>query len=246
MFQPQEVVLTQKAHLKIESDLKTEADSQGEINLKIEPESGFVPNVKDSVQDEISTTPSSCGNPQPEEYKQIRINIKSSQSQYKNKLKEPLERAKVILKDLCKFTPSRFSVVEREAVKSDALWIEEGEKIRDEYKRLENESENVSGQKLKSMKRSLLQKIVDKKYTMFAGLFKYRRYIQEIMARSNIIPNFKEYKDRISQVYFEKTEFEKEEDLFSWILLVRVGVLLLPKDETTVEILPLTKKKHIF
>lgn len=166
-----------------------------------------------------------------------------SQSQFKNKPKELLEKAVAIFKYFAGLDANEFNTIMRENMKNSEEWMMDGEVIRKMMEQFEMQVISGNDKQAKKTKKAILEKLETKQYCCVAELYNFMQRIQQF--DSQVINNFNQgYKKKISQAFFKKTEFEAG-DLFSWILLLQIAQVILPQSQETLQLLPL-KKESVF
>ena len=182
-----------------------------------------------------------------EEVKEVKEEDKKPpQSKYKNKPKELLERAVKILSYYKTLKRSKVRIIVTLNEKSEEDWLREGELLRQKLEKLEEQASSVDpkmNEESEKTKEGILEDLEDIQYCRFADLLNYRDQIKK--HKSKVSTKFnKGYKNSVSHKFFRK-EF-KPEELFDWVLLLQIALILIPRDEGIVELLPLRKETVCF
>ena len=153
--------------------------------------------------------------PKPEKSKSKN---KPEQSNYKNKPKEIFQKTVQIYNYFKSLSQEQYRKILTENWKSYEQWSEE-------LKQLSLDD--------------LTNALKEKQYCCFAGLYDLMSEVQE--QGGKIVAKFdKKYKNKVSKSYFKINEF-KSKDLFSWMMLVQIALVLIPEDSEYLELRSLKK-----
>ena len=198
-----------------------------------------------------------------QDYDNIEVDLEELQAKVQA-LKESVRRVKVIEKDEAKVASTIEALKKQGSKKADKKWEKQMEKAlaeqssvlqekailaqrlpqmkRDE-KTLVKELKRLEG-KLKPLRAEILKELSAKRYCHFLPIFEQMDQITQYVKKGDSMTFFDRYRGYRSMKYFES--YMKDEELFYWILLLKVVLMFIPSDKDYLNLLPLNKSTSPF